>query len=237
MTTQEMVQDAITRGDVAPDDLQLLIEMSELAAPEPDAPDHITEGDEDIPRAARLPTQGAGYVSLRRAQDGKIKVFPRTLLASKLRQRRPDRTKAWLDPRLPWTPPATENFLPCLLHPTHSDSFKYRQMGLDPCSKANFKNNQAVLVHVSGKHKVAWGAIKEAGERERVDRRDDLLLAALNKLTGVVAEPSFQPPPTVSGNGTANSCGCGGILSKAPAGIANHNKAKRHQKWLNKRGG
>ena len=245
MTTEaQIVEQTIQKGIISDDDMALLEDMSEIQADERKAEveDMVESG-----QMARLPTGGPGYVRLRRVSDGKVKDFPRTLLAGKLRQRFANGQKAWVNPRLPWVPMVNVELLPCLLHPAHADSAKYRSMGLFPCSKNNFVNQQAVLIHMQNKHAVAWGAIRESRDREREEGKDERYLETmrimLEKVIGASrgGSPIIVSPdsPDIDAGAVDNSepaalCECGASMPRNAGGMSSHLRGKQHSRWAAK---
>ena len=188
MTTQ-LVNQAVTKGEISDEDLTLLTDISDIVAEETEVP---PEADPPGSGITRLPSGGPKPVELRRVTDGQVKKIPRTMLASKLRQRLPDGRKAWINPKAPWkgSPRRGEN-LPCFFAKNHPDFGAYQAMGLPVCEReSGLPNRQAQVVHAKNKHELGWQMLQASELREREDKKDDLLLAALNRLSGAPPAPS-----------------------------------------------
>jgi hypothetical protein len=252
MTTEELVQQAVTRGDVGPEELQLLNEMAEIEAAdsgiETEAPPPTDES-----RSTFLPMRRADgkspFLKLRRSSTGDIRIVPRNMLASKLKQRLADGRRAWVDPTLPWQAPSHKREYPCYLgdspgnnHPEHE---KYLALGYAPCGRATgMPTSQARTRHMGHKHKDAWADIQKLHDFERQETRDSAIARGIAEaLRGLPSAPmaasmpvgpaEMESPTPVAGGSGLMMCECGQEV--ASPYHPRHRSGKRHQRWAARR--
>ena len=189
MTTQ-LVNQAVTKGDISAEDLTLLTDISEIEAEETYVPlpseEALLAVDGDAPGIRPLPSGGPKPVYLRRVTDGQIKKVPRTMLASKLRQRLPDGRKAWLNPKAPWKQqPRKGQNLPCFFSRKHPDFDLYQSLGMPICERdSGLPNRQAQVVHAKNRHELGWPMLQAYEQQGRDEGKEALLLAALKRIEG-----------------------------------------------------
>ena len=182
MTTQ-LVNQAVTKGEISDEDLELLADISDIEAEETELPPG-TDG--DVVGITHLPSRGPKPVYLRRVTDGQIKKVPRTMLAGKLRQRLPDGRKAWLNPKAPWKAlPRKGQDLPCFFSRKHPDFDLYQSLGMPICERdSGLPNRQAQVVHAKNRHELGWPMLQAYEQQGREDSKEALLLSALKRIEG-----------------------------------------------------
>jgi len=154
----------------------------------------VHEGDEEVPvEMTAIELESAGWVYLYDMETGERSLCNRNMLHQVLKfTRNGKRVFTTQKPNI--TP--SRGTLKCLLHPDHPERPHFDELGLPTCKKANLRSPYQVELHMQKRHKAEWAAIqrerqdaKERDERERQDRRDAVMAAALS---GRAPEPESE---------------------------------------------